>query len=956
MKHQSSFSYLIILVFLVSVVITACTPKVKDVITTPVPTPTVTPNPALSSELPLDPLVRYGKLENGLTYYIRKNAKPENRAAFRLAVNVGSNMETEKQLGLAHFVEHMAFNGSENFAKNEIVDFFESAGVKFGPHLNAYTSFDETVYMTELPTDNPEILNKGYQVLQDWANNLSFDGEEIDKERGVVIEEWRLRLGADQRLRDKYFPVLFKDSRYAERLPIGKVDVLENFEHQTLIDFYKDWYRPDLMAVVAVGDFDVDEVEQQIKTHFEGLKNPENPREIKAWDVPAHNETLVAIETDPEAAFTRIQLLYKHDKKPLKTSGEYRDLIVRSMYNSMLNQRLSELTKQAEPPFLFASTGYSSLVRTKDAYTSFAVVDEAGIMRGLESVLEENKRVLQHGFTQSELDRQKKIMLNGIETALKEKDKTESSSYAREYVTHYLSGETAPGIEIEHGLYEQFLPEISLEDVNKLADEFITDDNLVIVITGPEKEGLQMPTKEQVMGVYSHVQQKDVDAYEEEVIAESLLSEAPEGTAVTDEKTIEELGVTELTYGNGVKVVLKPTDFKNDEILFRAHSYGGSSLYGDDDYFSAAEYCMDVMGESGIGQFSQTDLEKVLAGKTLGLSTSLGTYSEGMNGSCSPDDLEDFLQLVYLHFTAPRKDETAFEAFKSQQKSILQNIFSNQQYYFFNEIEKITTDNHARADDFPTPEELDGINLNRVNEIYAERYADADDFTFFLVGNFNVEAIKPMLGTYLGSLPTKTGSEQWKDVGIRPPVSNQSHELKKGTDPKSLVYVNFYSPIEFTQQNRYELYSMVDVLRIKLREVMREDKGGVYFVSVGGSPQRIPEEQATVTIYFSCSPENAEGLIAAAEEEIKRLQKEGTTQEYLQKVKETQRRTYETNLKENSFWMGNLRFYYTSGGDPLKIINYPNLVENLTLDDIKAAANKYINFDRQVKVVLVPEG
>lgn len=930
----------------------ACSPKVKKAVTTPTVS---TPDAMLAMELPLDKNVRYGKLDNGLTYYIRQNAKPENRAELRLAVNVGSNMETEKQLGLAHFVEHMAFNGTKNFEKNDMVNFFESVGTKFGPHLNAYTSFDETVYMTQLPTDKPEIMAKGFQVLEDWAHQLSFDGEEIDKERGVVIEEWRMRLGADQRMRDKYFPVLFKDSRYAERLPIGKVDVLENFEHQELIDFYKNWYRPDLMAVIAVGDFDVDEVEQKVKKHFSALKNPTDKKAIKEWAVPNHDETLVAIETDPEASFTRIQLMYKHDSKPLSTAGDYRNLIMRSLYNGMLNERLAELTKQAEPPFIFASTRYGGLVRTKDAYTSFAVVDEVGIEKGLTAVLAENKRVQQHGFVQTELERQKTILLSSIEAALKESDKTESRSYAQEYVSHYLDGATAPGIEKEYELYERFLPSISLEEINQLAKEFITDKNMVIVLTGPEKEGLQMPTKAEVLAIYQKAQATDVTPYTEKAIAESLMETTPKAAELLTETMIPELGITELTYANGIKIVLKPTDFKNDQILFQAHSYGGTSLYNDTDYHTAANFSSEVMGQSGIGAFSQSDLEKVLAGKKLGLSTNIDTYSEGMSGSCSPDDLEEFLQLVYLHFTAPRKDETAFEAYKAQNKSVLQNILVNPQYFFQNEMAKITADNHSRADVFPTPEKLDAINLDRLYEIYGERYADADDFAFFMVGNFDLAVIKPLLATYLGSLPSKPGSEQWKDIGIRGPKGATTHEIRKGKDPKSLVSLTFKSPISFNQQSRYYLYSMTDVLRIRLREVMREDKGGVYSVSVNASPRKIPEEQASVSIFFSCSPENVEPLIAAATEEIKRLQAEGTTEAYLQKVKETQTRTFETSLKENNFWMGNLKFYYSNNDDPKQILNYPNLVENLTLKDLQEAFNRHINFDQLLKVVLMPE-
>ncbi len=908
----------------------------------------------LNSPLPVDPNVRIGTLSNGLTYYIRKNKKPEKRVEMRLVVNAGSILEDEDQRGLAHFVEHMAFNGTKNFAKNDIVSFLQSIGVEFGADLNAYTSFDETVYILPIPTDDEEILNKGLQILEDWAHNVTFDEEEIDKERGVVIEEWRLGRGADQRMRDKYFPVLFKNSHYAERLPIGKKEIIENASYETIKKFYHDWYRPDLMSVIAVGDIDVDAMEAKIKDHFSKIKNPKKERERVTYPVPGHEQTYIAIASDKEAAFTMVQLYYKADNVETSTLKDYRRNAVYELYNGMLMERLSELTKSADPPFFFAATYFGNMVRTKSSYTSFAVVGENNIEKGLSALIEENERVKKFGFTQGELDRYKKVMLNDYEQEFKERDKTESKVYVGEYIDHYLEKSPIPGIEFENEAMKALLPGITLDEVNALAEKWITKENRVVIITGPQKEGVKLPTEEEVLAMLNQAGQKEITAYEEEAVAASLMTTLPKPGKVTATKKIEKLGITEITFANGLKAVLKPTDFKNDEILMSAYSPGGSSLYSDEDYLSA-DNSADIVSESGVSDFSAVNLQKMLAGKTVSAAPYVGTLNEGLRGSAAPKDLETMLQLVHLYFTSPRKDSAAFQSFIMRNKMLLQNLMSDPRFFYSAEQIKIMTQNHPRGGRFPNVEDLEKIDFDKAYTFYQQRFADAADFTFFFVGNFTVESITPLLEQYLGSLPATNTQETWRDLGVRPPKGVVKEVVHKGKDPKSMVTINFTGEKPYTKESNYYLASLGELLSIKLIEILREEKSGVYGVGAHGSSTKYPYENYTMRISFPCAPENVDDLIAATMAEIEDIKTNGVSEEDLHKIKETQRRDREENLKKNRYWLGQISGYYRNHSDLDSFYEYDKLVEALTADDLKAAANQYLDMNNYVQVVLMPE-
>lgn len=908
----------------------------------------------LDGKLPLDPDVRVGKLKNGLTYYIRKNEKPEDKVELRLVVNAGSMLETEEQQGLAHFLEHMAFNGTKNFEKNELVSYLQSVGVKFGADLNAYTSFDETVYILPIPSDDEEILDKGLTVLEDWAHNIELAEEEIDKERGVVMEEWRLGQGANQRMRDEWFPVMFKESRYAERLPIGKKEVIESFEYETLHQFYEDWYRPDLMSVIAVGDIDPEEIEKKIKARFGKIKNPKNPKERKMYEVPDHDQTFISVVSDKEASFTQIQLIYKHENEPTETLKDYRRDVAYRLYTGMLNQRLEELKQAAEPPFFFASANYGSMVRTKSNYSSFAVVGQDGIKNGLKAIVVENERAKRFGFTEGEFERYKSVMLNRMEKAYKESDKTESNRYAGEYVRNFLSKEPILGVAFEYDFYKKVLPTITIEEVNALGKKWVSKSNRVIVVTGPQKEGVEMPTEEDVRKMLRVAALARVTPYEDKVVASSFIEEAPAPGRVTNTKELETVKAKELTLANGVKVVLKSTDFKNDEILMTAYSFGGSSLYEQEDDQSARN-ASSIIGETGVKEFSTTDIQKMLSGKTVSVSPFIGGLSEGLNGNTSPEDIETMLQLTHLYFTAPRKDNESFESFKSKNRMLFQNLMSNPQFYYADQLTKILTDNHPRAEGFPKAEDLDLINYDRSYAIYKERYANAADFTFFFVGSFNEGELIPLLETYLGSLPGSDSNETWKDLGVRPPKGVVQKTVNKGTDQKSQVTIAFTGEKKYEKLSNYYLSSLSSVLTNKLIEILREEKGGVYGVGARSNVSKYPYENYAFTVSFPCGPENADELTKAVFDEIAKIKKEGVSDEDLKKVKETQRRERKDNLEKNRYWLNSLRAYYYNRSDLDGYYEYEEQIEKLSSDDLKETANTYLKDDNYIKVVLMPE-
>ncbi|MGH1363486.1 MAG: M16 family metallopeptidase [Calditrichia bacterium] len=905
-------------------------------------------------KLPVDNNVIIGKLDNGLTYYIRKNTEPENRAELRLAVDAGSMMEDPKQLGLAHFVEHMAFNGTENFEKQELIDYVESIGVRFGPHLNAYTSFDETVYMLQVPTDSAGMLDTGIQILEEWAHRVSFTDEEIDKERGVVVEEWRTGRGAGMRMLDKQLPVLFKDSRYAERLPIGKKEILETFDYETLRSFYRDWYRPELMAVIVVGDVDVAAVEAQIKQRFSTIPaSTADVRERKSYEVPGHAEPLYSIATDPEAQRNSVSILYKRPVSEQNNEEAYRRSLVGSLFLGMFNNRLYELTQQPEPPYLGAYAGESNFIRAKNFAQLGAVVKDGQIESGLKTLLIEAERAKRFGFTATELEREKTSLMRGIEQAYREKSKTKSRNYASEYIRNFLEDEPIPGIDFEYELYQKFVPGITLEEINTLVGKWLTDENRVVLVDAPEKEGLTAPTEAGLQNAFATATQSDITAYVDQVSNDPLVAEVPEPGTILSETMNEEVGTTTWKLSNGITVVLKPTDFKNDQVLFNAYSTGGHSLVDDRDFISAS-YATQIVEQGGIGNFSLIELQKKLTGKVVNVSPYIRELNEGISGSASPEDLETMFQLIHLYITSPRRDEQSYEAYRAQISAYLQNYDANPANAFRDTIRTTMAQNHFRARPI-SQSHLDEMNLDRSLAIYKDRFADTDDFTFIFVGNIDPVSLKPLVSTYIATLPTTPREETWADVGMLNPEGIIKKTVYRGIEPKSQVRITFTGPLQWNIKNRFELNMMTAVLRIKLREALREDKGGTYGVGVSARRSHFPRSEYSLNIGFGCDPERVDELITTVFDELKALQKSQVDDIYMQKVKETRRRGWETDVKENRFWLNSLSFYLEEGEDPAQIINLPTLIEGVTKETIQSAAQQYIDLKNYVQIVLKPE-
>ena len=907
----------------------------------------------LETPIPVDPEIRKGKFGNGMTYYIKKNSEPKNRAELHLVVNAGSILEDDDQQGLAHFVEHMAFNGTKNFEKNALINYLESIGMRFGADLNAYTSFDETVYMLTVPLDQKEFLDTAFMILHDWAFNLAFEPQEIDKERGVIYEEWRMGQGAQDRMSREYLPVIFHNSQYANRLPIGTVDIIQNAPYDAMIRFYKEWYRPELMALVAVGDFDVDNIEQYIITHFSEVKNPQNVRERKLFELPDHNKPLVSIVSDKENPYNLMQVYFKVPADNTATHQSYRNTIVESLYVYMLSNRIGEIMETPNPPFLFATSAKSPITREKDAFLLIAAAKNNRSLESLERLLVENERIRRHGFTETELERTKVEFLRNMEKSYREKDQQKSINYASEYRRNFLLNESIPGIEYEYEMYKKFLPGISVSEVNELSNIYGTPENAVVIMTFPEKKDLKKPKAKDVVKLFKTVSsKKDIAPYIDDVSDLPLISMLPDPTPVINEKELSEYDAIEWTLENGAKVIVKKTDFQNDEILMSAFSFGGSSLYPDEDMVSAY-FADDVISSSGISGFDNSILSKMLSGKIVSVSPYISSRTEGLSGNASPDDFETLLQLTHLYFTSPRKDEVIFQNVITTHKDLLKNKVSPEQA-FQDTLTAILSNYHKRAKPLQY-EDIDQANHERMMQIYKDRFADASDFTFIFVGNIDIETAKPLIEQYIGSLPSNNSKESFVDHGIRKPDKAIEREVRKGIEPKATVFLAFPGKIAYNYQNEIKMNLMSEILNIRLREIIREDEGGVYGIQAWANMEKYPVESHYVGVYFGCAPENVEKFIAIVKEEIQTLQTKGSDDVNLAKVIETAIRDREKNQRENRFWMNSIMSHYLLHTNPADFINHDNIVKSTTNEDVINYAKKHIDLDKMIKVVLLQE-
>ena len=920
--------------------------------TTPVVAP-ATIDTASATPLPRDPRLVVGTLPNGLRYYIKRNAKPEKRAELRLVVNAGSILEDDDQRGLAHFLEHMAFNGTARFPKNQLVSYLESIGMRFGPDINASTSFDETIYELQIPTDSASIEGKAFDILEDWARAISLDTAEITKERGVVIEEWRLGRGADARMADKQLPILLKGSRYADRLPIGDKKTLETFNPAAVRRFYADWYRPDLMAIVAVGDFDPAKIEQLIKSHLSDVPAKPNERARAKFGVPDQDSTLVAIATDKEAEYTTTSVYFKMPHRNSTTVGGYRQDLTESLFSQMLNDRLDEIRQKPDAPFIGAGGGKSTFLGDRDAFTLTAFVPDGGVLRGLDAVVAEAVRVEKHGFTATELDRAKQNLLRSYERTYAERDKRQSSALVGELVRNFLNSEAIPGIEYEYPLSQRLVPGITLAEVNRLAGEWVNQRNRVITVNAPDKAGVTVPNASQLLAVFDSVAGRQLAAYDDGSASRPLVSRVPRAATVVTVSTIPEVGVTNWTLSNGVRVILKPTDFKADEVLILGTSPGGASMLTPAEFPRARE-ATTLVTEGGVGAFNQIDLQKALAGKAASAFPSIGELTEQLFGRGSPKDLETVFQLMYLYFTSPRADSTAVVALKQRFRAAIANRGASPEVAFDDTLSVTLSSHHPRTKPV-TVATVDSLDLGASMRFYRDRFADASDFTFVIVGNFTVDSIKPLVLTWLGGLPSTRRKETWKDIGLETPTGVVRRDVKRGTEPKARTVIVFNGPFEWNRQNRYALASLAEVLRMRLRDVLREELGGTYDVSVSQSSERDPHQEFQFSIDFGSAPERVDTLRAAVFRELDRIKRDGPTTDEIEKVREMQRRSEETELRQNGFWLNALASSARYGQDPRMILKRSELRASLTPVLVRDIARKYLDESRYVQVRLLPE-
>ncbi|MCD8741260.1 insulinase family protein [Mucilaginibacter roseus] len=923
----------------------------------PAPSPKQKPtNPAAqvkAATLPVDKDVIIGKLPNGLTYYIRQNSLPQNRAELYLVNKAGSILETDAQQGLAHFTEHMAFNGTRDFPKNALVNFLQSSGVRFGADLNAFTSFDETVYQLPLPTDSAKVFERGFDILANWAGYVSFDQAELDKERGVILEELRLRgKNAQERLQQQVLPVILNNSRYATRLPKGKEDVIKNFNLATIKSFYDDWYRPNLQAVIAVGDFDPKRVEQLIKEKFSQLKNPASPKPRTEYTVTSAPGTSVKFATDPEFPYTVAQIIVKMPGTQVRTTAEYLQSMRSGLFNQMLNARLNELLQKSNPPFLYGSATYGNFIGKQDAFTATVVARPGELETAVKTLVAETERARKFGFTLTEFERAKQNALVQMGDAYKERDKTRSSNFVSEYQQHFLNGSGIPGIAWEYQFYLDNIDKITLEQMNAMAARVIAGQSRSIIVEAPDNEKPKLPTEAALLGWIGEAG-KNLTAYVDNVSTKPLIENIPDAGEIVDQMRDDSIGVTTLTFKNGVKAILKPTDFKNNQVILTGYSFGGTSVVSDVDYTSAS-MASGVVGNSGVSEFNQIQLQKMMTGKSVSVEPYISEYTQGFSGNSTTKDLGTALQLIYLYFTQPRKDKDIWESNISQYRSLLVNRNLDPNSVFQDTVSAVLNRYNFRAM-VPTTERLNNATLDKAYDFYKSSFANANGFVFTFVGSFDIDAIKPLLATYLGSLPSSENKKTYKDLGMYPPAGLVSKTVNKGIGEKSTVQLVFSGDYDYSEVNNMQLDALEEVLNIKLIERLREQESGVYAPGVRSIYQKIPTGRYTITVSFGCAPENVDKLIAATMDEINKIKTNGAQATDIQKFKAEDMRSKQVQLHENYFWAG----YLASGSQydlpPHRILYYPKTAEKVTVQSTKDAANKYLSGKNLIKLILMPE-
>ena len=911
----------------------------------------------LQQLMPVDPEVVFGTLPNGLKYYVRPNGKPAHRVELRLVVKAGSVLEDADQRGLAHFVEHMEFEGTEHFPGHGVMDFLSQLGLGIGPDANAQTSYDETEYSLRLPTDAPDVLDRGLLVLEDWAHAAFFDEAAIERERGIVLSEWRLHLGAGERTQDKIRRAQLQGSRYADRAPIGTPESIQHAQREQLMRFYRDWYRPDLMAVIVVGDVDRDAVVRMIKAHFSPLKNPSPERTRPAFDVPEHVGTRYTIVTDKEATSTAVAISDLRPARRQDTVGGYREIMLDQLFGDMLSARLDELDQRENPPFLRVSADRHlfDTPRTKDEALLQALVSGDGIRRGLDALVTELQRVSRFGFTASELARAKQSMMAGYERGVTESPDRESASRADEYTRNFLEGEALPTIWQELAFHRRFIPAVTLAEVNALAAQWFPPGNRLVIVSAPDSVEVKLPTVVQLAAVVRTATAKRLTRYVDVEAGDMLMDAPPMKGTIASATPRPEAGITEWVLSNGARVVLQPTMLKEDQILFRAFAPGGTSLASDAD-FIAARSADDVVPAGGVGRFNATTLDRMLAGKAVAVTPFIGEANEGMVGGSTPQDLETMFQLLYLRFTQPRADPVVFGALKAQVKGLLANRSASPDVVFNETVESALNRNNPRRQP-ESPATVDQWDLAKSMAFYKARFADASNFTFVFVGSFTPEMMKPLVETYVASLPATHARETWRDLGITPPRGVVEKTVQKGIDPKSQVAIVFSGPFTYDDAHILAMRAMTMVLQSRLFDTIRQALGGTYNIDAEEETQKAPRPEYSLRIEWTSDPARTASLVQRVFDEIRFVRDTQFTANQVTLIRSALQRTFEQNSQDNGYLLGQIARRYENGdaADLSPIANMPQRIATLTGDEIHQAAQTYLDLMNYVQVTLMPE-
>ncbi|MBK8143943.1 MAG: insulinase family protein [Bacteroidetes bacterium] len=909
-----------------------------------------------NDKIPVDAKIKSGVLANGLKYYIIQNKKPEKKIELRMAVNAGSILEDNDQLGLAHLMEHMNFNGLKNFPKNEVVHYLQSIGVDFGADLNAYTSFDETVYILPIPADDKKKIDQGFQIIADWSGAALMENDEIDKERKVVLEESRLGKGADDRMMKKWLPEYLNQSLYGKRLPIGEDELIKTFKHDVIKRFHRDWYRPNLQAVMVVGDIEPAEAERLIKQKFEGFKNPANPRPRPAtFDLPARTESKAMVLSDAEAPYTTIQIISNSIRKEQSTTvGEYLGDVRQNLFNTMISGRLEELKNSATPPFIFAFGGYGGgWARGWENFQLYAICGTEKIKEATQAVISEALKIKKFGFTQAELDRAKSSVMAGYEKSYNERDKTESSARVNELVRHFLTNEPVPGIAWEYNLIKAKMKDINLAEVNQLKDNITIDKTYFALVTTKTADNL--PTDAQLKEYVDASLKSEVVAYQEKALPSQLLTKEPTPGKIIKEEKNEKIASTTWTLSNGAKVTFKKTDFKNDEIQFSGYRFGGSSVYDGADIMSA-DYSNNVVDEMGYGEFSNTDLQKFMTGKTVNVNTIVDLNSDMVQGRSTVKDFETAMQLLYLKCTSPRKDEMAFASFKSRQIQMLAQMKSDPQSFYADTLNKFQYKNHPRSKEIPEASDFDKINLENAIAFYNKRFNTANGMNYFFVGSIAEGQFKGLVEKYIGGLGNEEVISKTKDIGMEPIMGENSLTIKVGKEPKSMVTEMMYFYTPYNQEDEMALNLLAEVVNNRITDIIREKMSAIYGGGVGLRLQKFPKEKFSMQSYLPCGPENAEKVKVALWEILNSTKTAGNiTADELKKATETALQKYKVGIKTNGFWLQSLSKYFQNGLPTENLLNLEARLQAATPALLTGIANKYLSSKNILHAMMMPE-